>query len=73
MVESTRGQPGQWREEWALVVRWSEALHKIGRGSIDRGLCRLSQGKRSGFEAALFAVSWAMGWPEWLKFRRQWR
>jgi len=30
-----RGQPGQWREEWAAVVRWSDALAWIERMSSD--------------------------------------
>lgn len=68
-----RGQPGQWREEWALVVRWSKALREIGRGFIDGGMCRIAQGEQLAYGRALGSIGEAMGWPEWINRRRDWR
>jgi hypothetical protein len=63
-----RGQPGQWREEWALVVRWSQALREIGRGAAESGgsMHGYGGGRQMGFTFSLQAISKAMGDPTWL-------
>jgi hypothetical protein len=70
---TTRGQPGQWREEWALVVRWSEALREINSGAMETGLHGYQGGRQMGFTFSLRALCGAMGWPEWANRQRAWR
>jgi hypothetical protein len=66
-----RGQPGQWREEWALVVRWSAALREIDRGTRETaGMSGYGGGRQMGFMFSLRELGEAMGWPDWL--RRRW-
>jgi hypothetical protein len=71
-MPSSRGQAGQWREEWALVVRWSDALREIGRGSVESvgSMHGYGGGRQMGFTFALRALGAAMGWPDWLEHRR---
>ena len=70
ILQSASGHAGQWREEWALVVRWSAALAEMQRDAAEGGLCRISQGKQSAYRRAFGAIGEAMGWPAWMRWRQ---
>jgi hypothetical protein len=66
-----RGQAGQWREEWAAVVRWSSALRSVLDGANAGGLGRLAAGSTYAFQRAHAFLGAAMGWPDWMRWRRR--
>jgi hypothetical protein len=68
---SVKGQAGQWREEWAAVVRWSIALHSVNTEANGPTLGRYAQGRTSGFQQAHAMLGAAMGWPDFMRWRRR--
>jgi hypothetical protein len=66
-----KGHAGQWREEWAAVVRWAGALQEIRRESNAARLGRYAEGRSYAMQQALAQLGAAMGWPDWMRWRRR--
>jgi hypothetical protein len=67
--QAMKGQAGQWREEWAAVVRFAGALQTIRTGMHNGELGRGAACTRDGFRYSFWAIGNAMGWPDWMRFK----